>query len=238
MPANDNFSIVVPTFHEAKNISALIKRIAETHFDSDVFEVIIVDDNSQDGITEIADTLQQQYPWLKLIVRQTPKSLSASAIAGFQDARYPIVVLMDADLSHPPEKIPALLAALQDPHIDFALGSRYVNGGSIDKSWPLLRKITSQFSALIAKTLLSFQVKDPLSGFFAVRKATLDAGDSLNPMGWKIGLEIMIKCHCKNIKEIPIHFSQRQHGHSKLNFKVMLTYFYHIHQLILYKIFS
>lgn len=236
MPANDYFSIVVPTFREAKNIPALIQRIAAIDFGATLFEVIIVDDDSRDGIAEVVGQLQQQYPWLTLMTRKAPKSLSASAIAGFQQAKYPIVVLMDADLSHPPEKIPALLATLQDSSVDFVLGSRYVASGSTDEIWPLLRKITSHCSAIIARALLAFRVKDPLSGFFALRKSMLATGDKLNPIGWKIGLEIMIKCRCKNIKEIPIHFSQRLHGDSKLNVKVALDYFYHINQLLLYKL--
>lgn len=238
MLAHDHFSIIIPTFREAKNIPPLIQRIAAVDFGSKNFEVIIVDDDSQDGIEETTKALQRQYAWLKLFVRKAPKSLSGSAMTGFQQAQYPLVVLMDADLSHPPEKIPALLNALSDENIDFALGSRYVSGGSTDEAWPILRKLTSLCSALMAQALLSIQVKDPLSGFFALRKITLAAGDKLNPIGWKIGLEIMLKCHCKNIKEIPIHFSQRLHGDSKLNFKVALNYFYHFSRLLSYKILS
>ena len=233
-----DFSIVVPTFREAKNIPQLIKRIAEAEFAQRSFEVILVDDNSQDGIIAVVENLQVQYPWLRLIVRTSKKSLSASAIEGFQKAKFPIVILMDADLSHPPEKIPAMLATLKDPGVDFVIGSRYIQGGSADEIWPMSRKITSRFAAFIAQRLISAQVKDPLSGFFALRKATLQQASRLKPIGWKIGLELMLKCHCKNIKEIPIHFSERLYGKSKFNLRVAYDYLCHVNQLMFFKIFS
>lgn len=237
MPA-DNFSIIIPTFHEAKNIPQLIQRISQIDVGERRFEVLVIDDNSQDGIEAIMQHLETTYPFIKLIVRHEPKSLSTAALAGFDAAQYPIVVLMDADLSHPPEKIPALLAALQDPAVDFVLGSRYVAGGSTDEVWPRLRKFTSYLSALITRVLLFAPLQDPLSGFFAVRKTTLQAGDPLRPIGWKIGLEIILKCRCSNIKEIPIHFSQRLHGQSKLNWKVAWDYCRHLKQLIFYRVSS
>lgn len=235
---HDNFSIVVPTFCEAKNISELIKRIAQVDFGKRLFEVILVDDNSRDGTAEIVTNLQADYPWLGLIVRMEQKSLSASAMEGFQAAKFPIVVLMDADLSHPPEKIPQMLAVLRDPRVDFVIGSRYISGGSADEIWPVSRKISSRFAALIAQLLLFKRIKDPLSGFFALRKHTLVLSKQLKPVGWKIGLELMLKCRCKNIKEIPIHFSERLYGKSKFNLRVIYEYLCHVKQLLLFKIFS
>src|SRR5689334_20110486 len=137
MHAKDRLSIVVPTFREAKNIPDLIKRIAGMNFASGTFEVILVDDSSQDGIEEVVGRLQAQYDWLHLISRKGLKSLSKAAMEGFQSARYEIVFLMDADLSHPPEKIPEMLGVLADPEVDFVIGSRYVQGGSADELWPM-----------------------------------------------------------------------------------------------------
>lgn len=151
-------------------------------------------------------------------------------------AQYPLLILMDADLSHPPEKIPELLSALKDSQVDFVIGSRYIQGGSAASIWPLRRRLTSRLSAWIARWLVSATIKDPLSGFFAVRKTTLTSGSSLHPRGWKIGLEIMMKCHCHNIKEVPIHFSQRLHGKSKLNLKIALEYLKHVVSLMVYKL--
>ena len=142
---------------------------------------------------------------------------------------------MDADLSHPPEKIPLMLAILDQPNIDIVIGSRYVKGGSVDHKWPFIRKLTSRVAALLAKIVLINNVKDPLSGFLAVRKNTFVAGDPLTPIGWKIGLELMVKCRCKNIREIPIHFSQRRHGKSKLNFRISMDYLRHVMKLLRYR---
>lgn len=231
-----DFSIIVPTFREAKNIPELIKRIAEVDFSGRSFEVILVDDNSRDGIREVTRILQQSYPWLRLHVRLGKRSLSASAMEGFQNARYPWVLLMDADLSHPPEKIPALLNALADPAVDFVLGSRYCQGGSADELWPIRRRMSSRFAAGLAQLLLPRRVKDPLSGFFALRRSALLQCDRLRPIGWKIGLELMLKCHCKNIQEVPIHFSERMYGKSKFNSRVVSEYGWQLLYLAAYKI--
>ncbi len=229
-------SIIIPTFREAKNIPELIQRIVQVDFSPRSFEVILVDDNSQDGTREVVKILQGRYPWVHLLVRLGPKSLSAAAMEGFQKARYPLVLLMDADLSHPPEKIPEMLAQLSDPAVDFVIGSRYVCGGSAAELWPVTRRLTSRFAALLAQLLISRRVKDPLSGFFALRKRALARCDRLRPIGWKIGLELMLKCHCKNIKEVPIHFSERLHGKSKFNFRVASDYLRHVNRLLIYKL--
>lgn len=235
---HDNFSIVVPTYREAKNIPTLIRRLAEINFGDAQFELIVVDDNSGDGIEALMKDEQARYPWLQFISRRGKKSLSASAVAGFQKAKYSFLVLMDADLSHPPEKIPEMLRALSQNEADFVIGSRYVKGGSADEIWPVTRRLTSRLSAFIARLLVSADIKDPLSGFFALRKTTLHAGYPLKPIGWKIGLELMMRCRCQRIKEIPIHFSQRLHGKSKLNLKVAMDYLLHVQRLMLFKIFS
>lgn len=237
MDLNKDFTIIIPTFHEAKNIPELLWRISQINFGDRCFEVIVVDDNSEDGTVEIANSLSAKYPWLKLIVRHGEKSLSLSVIDGFKNASYPILVVMDADLSHPPEKIPEMLTALSDPNVDLVIGSRYIEGGSIDEKWPITRKLVSRLSGTLARILISSNVKDPLSGFLALRRNTFFSGTSFEPVGWKIGLEIIIKCQCKKIIEIPIRFSQRSSGNSKLNFKVAFNYFRHVIRLTRYKLF-
>src|SRR5579871_6651896 len=202
MEAQQTFSIIVPTYREAKNIPALAARIANLNQSQETFELILVDDHSQDGIDTVVRDLQSQYPWLMLLQRQGKRSLSESVIDGIKAARFPMIIIMDADLSHPPEKIPAMLALLRDPIVDIVIGSRYVAGGSTDEVWPLKRRLISKLAALVARLLLSTDVKDPLSGFIAVRKSTCFAGGALTPVGWKISLEIMVKAHCKTIKEI------------------------------------
>lgn len=229
-----NFTIIIPSYREAANLKELVQRIASVNFGDRQFEVLLIDDNSNDGITETVQILAKDFPWLNILVRKDKRDLSQSVIKGFQNARYPILVTMDADLSHPPEKIPLLLELLDQPNVDIVIGSRYVPGGSVDEKWPLLRKLSSRMAALLARTVLTAKIKDPLSGFLAVRKSTFTAGAPLQPIGWKIGLELMVKCRCKNVREIPIHFSLRRHGKSKLNLKISMAYFCHLAALMKY----
>ncbi len=233
-----SFSIIVPTFREAKNIAELIRRIAQTNFGNRVFEVILMDDDSKDGTEQIVQRLQPMHPWLRLIIRKEKKGLSESVLDGFTHATYPIWIVMDADLSHPPEKIPEMLTLLDKPGVDVVIGSRYITGGSSDEMWPMVRKGLSRFAAFIARVLVAVPVRDPLSGFFALKKETYHMGEKLEPIGWKIGLEIMVKCRCKNIQEVPIHFAQRTQGMSKLSFKVIMNYLQHVHRLMWFKIIS
>lgn len=236
-PFTTAFSIIVPTYQEAKNIGELVRQIAAVDFGTNQFEVIIVDDNSQDGTEEIVKDLQSRYPFLRLLARRGKKSLSLSVIDGFKHAVHPVLISMDADLSHPPTKIPEMLNALLNDDTDLVLGSRYIAGGESDGAWPIHRKMISRFAAFITRMLTAIPVSDPLSGFFTVRKSTFLSGDPLDPVGWRMALEIMIKCHCKKIREVPIHFSQRYKGHSKLNFKIILKDMAQIHKLAWYKIF-
>jgi len=230
------FTIIIPTYQEAANIPELVKRIANVDFDKRSFEVLLVDDDSQDGSREMICHLSREYPWLKMIVRDKQRDLSQSIIQGFKEARYPILVTMDADLSHPPEKIAMMLTLLDQPDVDMVIGSRYIKGGSVDTNWPFIRKLTSRTAAWIARIFLLSPVKDPLSGFLAMKKSTFIAGDTLKPIGWKIGLELMVKCRCKNIQEIPIHFSERCRGKSKLNMRISVAYLRHVLKLWRYKI--
>ncbi|MCD6039171.1 MAG: Undecaprenyl-phosphate mannosyltransferase [Gammaproteobacteria bacterium] len=233
-----NFSIVIPTFHEARNIPELVKRIAHIDFGTRIFEVILMDDDSQDGIEEIVETLQGQYAWLKLIIRKGKKGLSESVLEGFEQANYPVWIVMDADLSHPPEKIPEMLAALAQSQVDLVIGSRYIHGGSSDEMWPIVRRALSHLAAFVARIVIGLSINDPLSGFLALKRETFYAGAKLEPIGWKIGLEIMVKCRCKQIQEIPIHFTQRTQGASKLSLKVIINYLRHLSRLIKFKISS
>lgn len=222
-----SFSLVIPTYHEAENLSALLAAIAAVDFAGRQFEVILMDDQSNDGSLELMQSLASQYPWVRMIVRDGQRGLSRSIVDGFKLAKYSTLVSMDADLSHPIALIPALLNKLENA--EMVIGSRYAQGGSIDADWPWLRGFISRISAFSTKTLLHLSVSDPLSGFFAIRKSKFLSGHIQQPSGWKIALEIMIKCKCKHIEEIPIHFTDRRYGESKLTLKVGIAF---IKQLI------
>lgn len=238
MTSQQNFSIIIPTFKEVHNIPELVKRIANVNFGFRLFEVILVDDHSKDGIQTLVSHLQIQYPWLKLLIRYEQKGLSASVIAGFQEAQYPLLIVMDADLSHPPEKIPAMLNLLCTSNFDMVLGSRYMEGGTTDKSWHMGRKIVSKMAACLARCLVTANINDPLSGFFAIKKGKYTSGAPLQAIGWKIALELIVKCDCKNIQEIPIHFTERHLGRSKMSIKIVLKFLWHLQQLAFFQIFK
>ncbi len=226
-----DLSIIVPTYQEAENIKSLITRIAAALSGTRLtYEIIIVDDNSQDGSEQIvAELAAEGYP-VGIITRIDERGLSSAVIRGFQEARGHVLVCMDADLSHPPEAIPRLLAALGEPQVTFALGSRYVPGASSDEDWGLYRWLNSKFATLLARPLT--RVKDPMSGFFALPREVFEQAAPLNPIGYKIGLELLVKCNCRQVREIPIHFADRRAGQSKLCFKEQLNYIRHIKRLL------
>lgn len=224
-------SIVVPTYREADNIPFVIARLKALKDAQNLdLELILVDDHSDDGSVEAVERAAQD--WVRIIVRDGPRGLSLAVVDGFRAARNRIVVCMDGDLSHPPEKIPDLILAL-DSGQQFAIGSRYVSGGSTDDDWGILRWLNSRVATLMAWPLTS--VKDPMSGFFAMRKADFDRARDLNPVGYKIALELIVKCGLSNIGEIPIHFSDRVRGKSKLTFREQLKYIQHIRRLYLHR---
>lgn len=234
----DGISIIIPTYQEAGNIPALAERIADAKLNHYQLEVLLIDDNSQDGTLEIVERLRVKYPWLKLVVRRENRSWDKSILHGIKIAKFPMLVFMDADLSHPPEVIPQMISLLQQTTTGMVIGSRYTSGGSIDKSWPFYRKIVSRLATLIIQPLLPAKIKDPLSGFIAIRKEIYFLNGNLwSPIGTKLALEIIVKSRIKNVVEIPICFDQRKHGESKLlTMKMALSYAKQIQQLWSYKL--
>ena len=229
-------SIIVPTFHEAQNIAELLRRIdTSLREDGLSYEVIIVDDNSNDGIQDVCQTLKTQFP-VNLIIRTSERGLSSAVVTGLEAATGEKLVVMDADLSHPPEAIPELAMALENPQNDFVIGSRYVKGGSTEEGWGLFRYLNSRLATWLAMPLTS--VHDPMAGFFALRRETFESADQLNAIGYKIGLELLVKCNCRGVMEVPIHFSNRKHGESKLSFREQVNYLRHLRRLYAYRFFG
>jgi dolichol-phosphate mannosyltransferase len=146
---------------------------------------------------------------VRLLVRTADHGLSRAVLDGLRRATGDVLVCMDADLSHPPEAIPAMLAKLREG-ADFVIGSRYAEGGSTAHDWGFLRWINSRVATWLARPLT--HVRDPMSGFFALRRQTFEAGRDFNPIGYKIGLELIVKCGCERVVEIPIHFADRRFG--------------------------
>jgi len=224
-------SIIVPTFREAPNIPELTKRIDSSIKNKYDYEIIIVDDNSRDGIEKTVEELQRSYP-VKLKIRLTEKGLSSAVISGFEMVTGQIIVVMDADLSHPPEKITALADRIAYDGYEFVIGSRFVHGGSSDH-FDLYRKTNAFVSKIIARPFT--KVKDPMAGFFAFPAALLEKNVQLNPLGFKIGLELLVKLSPQKISEVPIDFQERLYGESKLTFRQQILYLMHIWRLFRFK---
>lgn len=227
-------SVVVPTFREAENLSPLVDRVfAATRAAGVDAEMIVVDDNSNDGTEALVAAKGEQYP-VRVIVRTKERGLSSAVVRGFDEARGRFLLCMDADLSHPPAKVPDLVRRLADDECDFVLGSRYVGGGGFASDWPWYRRLNSWAATAVALPLAP--VKDPMSGFFALpREAYAAARDRVRPLGYKIGLELMVKCRCRRIVEEPIYFEDRHAGESKLTFRQQAEYFVHVVKLYLFR---
>lgn len=223
-------SIISPTYREAENIRALVEQVDAAMKEADIeYEFIIVDDNSQDGTIELADELVAEGFPLKLLVRTEDRGLSSAVLHGFRNARGDVLVCMDADLSHPPTDVPRIIQRVNQDDADFVIGSRYVPGGGTDEDWGVFRWFNSKVATLLAWPFTS--ARDPMAGFFAIERATFESAAKLNPVGYKIGLELIVKCRCKQVREEPIQFADRQKGESKLSLKEQLNYLRHLGRL-------
>jgi dolichol-phosphate mannosyltransferase len=224
-------TVIVPTYHEVESIPHLISRLSAVRKSSGLdIDLLLMDDDSGDGSEALVEELA--LPWVRLVTRKANRGLSYAVLDGFQLSTRDTLVVMDADLSHPPEKIPQLLAALDDG-AEMAVGSRFTEGGSTADDWGLFRWLNSRVATVLALPLTT--LSDPMSGFFAIRRATVLAGDEFNPVGYKILLELIIKCGCGRVTEIPIHFENRRYGKSALTLVEQLKYIKHLRRLYMYK---
>jgi dolichol-phosphate mannosyltransferase len=214
------FSIVVPTLNEAENIDLLLTRLFSLEFTPNSFEVIIVDDASTDG------TPEKTRAWIdranvRLVERKGNPDLTASILAGVAIATSGVIVVMDADLSHPPDRLAALVTPLLDGNYDVAIGSRYISGGSTE-NWSLHRQWLSYIGSFFARSICD--VSDATSGFFAFRRDLVKTIPD-DARGYKFLLELLMAGHGKlRVIEVSIRFRDRMHGISKLTFFHQWTY--------------
>ncbi len=221
-------SIIVPTLNEAGNIEPLLKRIFRVRDEHALdLEVVFVDDASRDSTCDEIRAWQGQFP-VHLVSRGCDDGLAGAVMAGARAAEGEFVVVMDADLSHPPEAIPQLLAPLLQGSHDMVIGSRYVPGGATP-DWPLQRRISSKLATLPARFFTD--AGDPMAGLFAVRRYRL-ADLNRQVRGFKIGLELLATAEVDlRVAEIPIVFHDRHKGMSKMNSAVISDY---LKQLLLF----
>lgn len=224
---------MVPTYNERENVAELAGRVFSV-LDPVASELLIVDDDSPDGTAAAVEKLAETWP-VRVLVRRGERGLARAVICGLRAARGGLLVSLDADLSHPPEMIPRLLAALEDPSVQMAIGSRFVPGGRVDLHWPLRRRLNSLLGRVLAAPLT--RVRDMMSGFFAVRAADLRL-ERLRPVGYKIALELIVRHGWTNVVEVPITFTDRAAGRTKLNLAEQLRYLEHLRRLYAYALFG
>jgi dolichol-phosphate mannosyltransferase len=225
MTTDPRVSVVLPTFNERAAFALLYPRLARVVTAMDG-ELIVVDDGSPDGTAAFVRGLGGP-PASTVIERPGVRGLASAVLAGIARARAGIVVVMDADGSHPPEVVPSLVEALTERGAEMALGSRRVPGGSAP-AFSGRRRIVSGSARALARPLTN--VRDPMSGLFAVRSAVLRRGQ-LAPIGYKIALEVIVKCRPDPLVEVPFVFGPRLAGESKLDGREMARYLRHIARL-------
>jgi len=217
---------VIPTYNEADNIPGLLKALF--NLDLNETHVLVVDDNSPDGTGDIAEALKDRYPGkISVMHRKGKQGLGTAYIAGFNKAIQEgadVIVQMDADFSHNPQRIPALVDKLE--RWDMALGSRYVTGGSLDEGWAFWRKGLSYFGNLYARVILGMEIRDLTGGFRAWRRETL-LGIPLKRVksqGYAFQVEMAYITQRKgfSITELPIHFADREKGDSKMSWRIQI----------------
>lgn len=222
-------SIIVPTYKEKGNVKALIERIHSSISDNGKnanYEVIIVDDNSPDGTAELVTELSNKYP-VRCIVRKNERGLASAVVTGLKNAKGDIFVVMDADLQHPPEDVPSLIEEIRKG-ADISIANRYAYKEGFN-GLGLHRKIISKGANYPAKILFRklSGISDIQSGFFALKRDVIK-NVQLNPLGYKILLEILVLGNYNKVKEIPYRFAKREYGETKLGAKVIFEYLIHI----------
>lgn len=219
------FSVITATYNEVENIKEYIRRVekALSHIN---FELIIIDDNSPDKTAIKAKAVGREYGNVRVIVRPRRQGLSSALLYGITLSKAEYVAVMDSDLQHPPEALPKMLETLHKEKLDIVIASRYVDGGQI-VGWNPFRKIISKNAIALAHTFIpkTRHIKDPISGFFAFRRSLIaPCIKDINARGFKLLLEILVKCPWSRIKEIPYPFYCRKRGKSKLRLREIYEY--------------
>lgn len=220
-----HITIVLPTYNEAENLPKLVSALLLLPLD---LGVLVVDDNSPDGTGRIADDLAQQFPGKVHVLHRTGKlGLRSAYIEGFRRAfelGAGAVVQMDADFSHNPAVLPEMARRITTH--DVVIGSRYVEGGSLDDRWPAWRKALSAFGNFYARTILGSPLRDMTTGFRMWRREVLQAMplDRIRATGYIFLVEMAYVAYLKGyrIAEVPIHFADRRWGKSKMSLKIQL----------------
>lgn len=228
-----HLSLVIPTYKERDNIKNVVNILSQL-LDESIpghYELIVVDDDSPDRTWEIAQSLTTEYPQLRVMRRQQERGLSSAVIRGWQAATGNVLGVIDGDLQHPPEVLMQLLRSVEQG-ADLAVASRHVDGGGVS-SWSVVRRILSRGAQLLGLVILPGvlgRVSDPMSGYFMVRRSAI-ANATLNPVGYKILLEVIGRGKVDQVAEVGYVFCERKEGESKVTWKQYIDYIHHLLRL-------
>jgi len=228
-------AVVIPTYNEKENLPKITQQIMNLPLD---LKLLVIDDNSPDGTGLVAEELAKQYQGRISVMHRTGKlGLGTAYISGFKNllgTDADVIGQMDADFSHPPEKLIEMAKALENA--DIAEGSRYVPGGSLDEKWPLWRKWLSGFGNDYARTILRLPIRDVTGGFRLWKRETLAKMplDEVKSNGYVFQVEMAYISHKMGFRfvEIPIHFNERVYGQSKMNLSIQIEAALRVWQLI------
>jgi dolichol-phosphate mannosyltransferase len=217
---------VIPTYNEAENLPELVSALLAQPIPG--LQLLIVDDNSPDGTGAVADELANEHPGrVSVLHRSGKEGLGKAYIQGFRkalDDGADVIGMMDADLSHPPDRLPALLSALEEA--DVVIGSRYCEGGRLDDTWPAWRKTLSGFGNTYARAILGLPIKDTTGGYRLWRRSALEAipFEQSRSSGYVFIVELayMAKLAGLTFREVPIYFAERSHGVSKMSLRIQI----------------
>jgi dolichol-phosphate mannosyltransferase len=213
-------TIVVPTYNERDRLPELVRAVFDAYHNEGLdAELIVVDDNSPDGTGELAESLTSHHR-IRVIHRTGKLGLGTAVIEGFRASQAPIVGVIDADMSHPPQLVPRLFAVMRQQNADAVVGSRYVAGGGT-RGWPASRLIMSRVACVMARGLTP--VRDATSGFFLIRR-DLAGGVRISAGGFKICLELLVRGRPASVLEVPYVFEGRTAGESKMSLKEAAGY--------------
>lgn len=232
-PCPLELSLVIPTYQESENVTEIVQHLTQL-LEARIphrYELILVDDDSPDQTWKIAQTLTLQYSQLKVMRRQGERGLSTAVVRGWQVTQGEILGVIDADLQHPPETLLQLLEAIK-AGADLAVASRHIEEGGVS-DWSVTRRFLSRGAQLIGLLLLPGvlgRVSDPMSGYFMVRRQVLE-NVTLNPIGYKILLEVVARGNIRQITEVGYVFQERLEGESKVTWKQYIEYLQHLLRL-------
>jgi dolichol-phosphate mannosyltransferase len=224
-----DISLVIPTFNERTNVVPLLDEL-QSALGSTAWEAVFVDDSS-DGTDDVIRQLADADPHVRMLHREENRGgLAGAVVDGMAWAQGDFICVIDADLQHPPAHVPAMLEAASRTGADLVIASRYVPGGSTAGLEGPLRYVVSRSLRSLARLLFPrrlARITDPLGGYFLVRRSIVE-GAALRPIGYKILLEILVRCRWRQADELPYRFEPRLSGASKSNLQQGLRFLRHL----------